>query len=118
MPELGLDNSSPPSHSSLPTDPVPSDLDLLIALRKVVRSCTIHPISNFVSYHRLSSSFFASSSHLSSIEIPKNVQEAFGDPSWKTAVVEEVKALKKMEHGNLLPYRKVKELWDVSGSFQ
>ena len=95
MPELGLDNSSSPSHSSLPIDPVPSDLDLSIALRKVVRSCTIHPISNFVSYHRLSSSFFASTSHLSSIEIPKNVQEAFGDPRWKTAVVEEVKALKK-----------------------
>ena len=119
MPELGLDNSSSPSHSSLPIDPVPSDLDLSIALRKVVRSYTIHPISNFVSYHRLSSSFFASTSHLSSIEIPKNVQEAFGDPRWKTAVVEEVKALKKkMEHGNLLPYRKVKELWDVNGSFQ
>ena len=74
---------------------MPSDLDLPIALRKGVRSCTIHPISNFVSYHRLSSSFSAFTSHLSSIEIPKNVQETFGDPRWKAAVVEEVKALIK-----------------------
>ncbi|RVW97657.1 hypothetical protein CK203_028060 [Vitis vinifera] len=84
-----------PSHSLLHVDPVPSDLDLPIALRKGVRSCTIHPISNFVSYHRLSSSFSAFTSHLSSIEIPKNVQETFGDPRWKAAVVEEVKALIK-----------------------
>ena len=28
----------------------PSDLDLLIAKRKKSRSCTLHPISNFVSY--------------------------------------------------------------------
>ena len=94
MPESGLDNSSSLSHSSFPVDLVPSDLDLPIALRKGVRSRTI-PISNFASYHRLSSSFSACSSHLSSIEIPKNVQEAFGDPRWKTTVVEEVKALEK-----------------------
>ncbi|RVW83237.1 Retrovirus-related Pol polyprotein from transposon RE1 [Vitis vinifera] len=62
MPESGLDNSSSPSHSSLPIDLVPSDLDLPIALRK---------------------------------EIPKNVKEAYGDPRWKVAVVEEVKALEK-----------------------
>ena len=95
MPESGLDNSSSTSHSSLPVDPVPSDLDLPIALKKGVRSYTIHPISNFVSYHKLSSSFLAFTSHLSSIEIPKNVQEAFGDPRWKAAIVEEVKALEK-----------------------
>ena len=71
MPESDLDNSSSPSHSSCPVDLVPSDLDLPIALRKGVRSRTIHPISNFVSYHRLSSSFSVFTSHLSSIEIPK-----------------------------------------------
>ena len=95
MPESDLDNSSSPSHSSFPVDLVPSDLDLPIALRKGVRSRTIHPISNFVSYHRLSSSFSVFTSHLSSIEIPKNVQEAFGDPRWKATVVEKVKALEK-----------------------
>ncbi|RVW90212.1 Retrovirus-related Pol polyprotein from transposon RE1 [Vitis vinifera] len=56
MPESGLDNSSSTSHSSLPVDPVPSDLDLPIALKK---------------------------------------GEAFGDPRWKAAIVEEVKALEK-----------------------
>ena len=73
MHESGLENSSSPSHSSLPIDLVLSDLDLSITLRKGVRSYTIHPISNFVSYHKLSSSFLAFTSHLSSIEILKNV---------------------------------------------
>ena len=109
MPKSGLDNSSSFSHSSLPIDLVPSDLDFPITLRKGDRSCTIHPISNFISCHILSSSFFVFTSYFFSIEISKNVQEAFGDPRWKAAIVEEVKALeKKMESGNLLPYRKAK----------
>ena len=32
----------------------PNDLDMPIALRKGVRSCTQHPISNFISYNKLS----------------------------------------------------------------
>ena len=56
--ESGLDNLSSPSHSSLFVDLVPSGVDIWIALRKGVRCCTIHLISNFVSYHRLSSYFF------------------------------------------------------------
>lgn len=110
MLESGLDNSSSLSHSSLPVDPVPSDLDLPIALKKSVWSCTIHPISSFVSYHRLSSSFSTSAPHLSSIEIPKNVQKAFGDPRWKVAVVEEVKALKKNRTWELVTLPKGKRI--------
>ncbi|RVW35060.1 hypothetical protein CK203_079821 [Vitis vinifera] len=78
MPESGLDNSSSTSHSSLPVDPVPSDLDLPIALKK---------------------------------EIPKNVQEAFGDPRWKAAIVEEVKALEKNGMWELVTLLKEEEIY-------
>ena len=43
---------------SVSSDPLPSDSDLPIALRKGKRTCTSHPISNFVSYNHLSSIFF------------------------------------------------------------
>ena len=89
---------------------MPSDLDLPIALRKGVGSCTIHPISNFVSYHRLSLSFSVFTSHLSSIEIPKNVQETFGDPRWKATVVEEVKTLIKNGMWELVTQTKGKRI--------
>lgn len=51
------------------------DLDLPISLRKSTRSCVIvtHPIQNFVPYHRLSPSFHAFISPLSSEPIPTRV---------------------------------------------
>ena len=57
-------------NDSLPT--VVDDLDAPIALRKGVRTCTQHPISQFVSYDRLSPSHHAFVSSLSSISIPQN----------------------------------------------
>jgi len=71
------------------------DLNVPIAFRKLGRSCTKHPLSNFVSYSNLSSSFVAFTSNLSSVQIPKNVQEALEIPKWKEAVFEEIKALEK-----------------------
>jgi len=71
------------------------DLNIPIATRKGVRSCTKHPMSNYVSYKNLSPSFFAFTSHLSSVEIPKNVQEALQVPEWKKAISEEMRALEK-----------------------
>jgi hypothetical protein len=52
-------------------------------------------MSNYVSYKNLSPSFFAFTSHLSSVEIPKNVQEALQVPEWKKAISEEMRALEK-----------------------
>ena len=66
-----------------------------IATRKGVRSCTKHPMSNYVSYKNLSPLFFVFTSHLSLVEIPKNVQEALQVPEWKKAISEEIKALEK-----------------------
>ncbi|CAJ2635918.1 unnamed protein product [Trifolium pratense] len=71
------------------------DIDDPVAVRKPVRSCTKYPLSNFISYSNLSSSFSAFTSKLSSVEIPKNVQVALEVPKWREAVLEEMKALEK-----------------------
>lgn len=57
--------------------------NLPIALRKGVRSCTKYPLSNFVSYAKLSPSHLTFISQLSSVAIPKTVQEALSVPEWK-----------------------------------
>ena len=71
------------------------DIDLPIAVRKGVRSCTQYPISNFVSYDSLSPSYRTFLSSLNSISIPQGWKEAIYDPKWKNAMVEEMKALAK-----------------------
>ena len=71
------------------------DINDSVAIRKLVRSCTKHPKSNFVSYSNLSSPLSAFTSKLSSVEIPKNVQVALEIPKWREAVFEEMKALEK-----------------------
>ncbi|RVX00496.1 Retrovirus-related Pol polyprotein from transposon TNT 1-94 [Vitis vinifera] len=71
------------------------DLDQPIALRKGVRSCTQHPISNHVSYGRLSQNFQAFITSLEDDRIPSNIQEALQQPEWKTVVQEEIQALEK-----------------------
>ena len=69
--------------------------DLPIALRKQPRSCTLHPISKFVSYNALSAKCRAFTTNLDRIQIPKNIQEAFQILEWKEAVMEEIRALEK-----------------------
>ncbi|XP_037491479.1 linolenate hydroperoxide lyase, chloroplastic-like [Jatropha curcas] len=54
-----------------------------IALRKGIRStCNSHPIYNFLSYHRLSPSYYAFISALFTVSIPKSVSEALNHPGW------------------------------------
>ena len=60
-----------------------------------MRSCTQHPISNFVSYSHLSSSYRAFVSNISSVSIPNHFQDAFATSEWKLAMIEEMKALLK-----------------------
>ena len=83
-----------PSFHKSPADTGISELDLPIALRKKPRTCTLHPISRFVSNSNLSSTFNAFTSSLTSIEFSKNVQ-ALVVLEWRGAVMEEMKALKK-----------------------
>ena len=52
-------------------------------------------MSHFVSYDKLSPSFFAFTSQLSSVEIPRDVQEALQVPEWRNAIDEEMSALEK-----------------------
>lgn len=76
-------------------EPVFDNYDLPIAIRKGKRSCTKHPISNFVSYDKLSPAFRAFTCELTKTEIPRDIHEALRVPKWKEAVLEEMKALEK-----------------------
>ena len=76
-------------------EPIPlegpnNDLGWPIALRKAVRSCTLHPISLFVSYEGLSHKFHAFITELTTKEIPNNIYEALKQPRWRVAVEEEI----------------------------
>ncbi|RVW98553.1 hypothetical protein CK203_026827 [Vitis vinifera] len=63
------------------------DLDLLIALRKGTRACTKHPIAKYISYSNLSDNYRAFTTNISKLVVPRNIQEALDEPSWKLAVL-------------------------------
>ena len=92
-----LENEPKPSVSDCTNSSNPNydDLDLPIVVRKGVWSCTQHPLTNFLSYHRLSQNHKGFLASLDSIVIPKTVEEALRDQNWKQAMMEEMKALKK-----------------------
>ncbi|KAL6318191.1 hypothetical protein AAG906_035696 [Vitis piasezkii] len=69
--------------------------DLPIAFRKQPHSCTLHPISKFVSYNALFAKCCVFTTNLDRLQIPKNIQEALEIPDWKEAVMEEIRALEK-----------------------
>lgn len=71
------------------------DLDVPIAERKGSRMCTKHPMSNYLSYDKLSHTHKAYVSRISNLFVPKTIQEALSDPNWKLAVKEEKDALNK-----------------------
>ncbi|KAH0705722.1 hypothetical protein KY285_010259 [Solanum tuberosum] len=62
-----------------------------------VRKVTNHPMSNFLSYRNLSTSYRAFLSQLYGMEIPRNVQDALNVPKWKKAILEEMNALDRNE---------------------
>ncbi|KAL4021159.1 hypothetical protein IC575_019950 [Cucumis melo] len=59
------------------------------------RSCTKHPICNYVSYDNLSPQFRAFTASLDSFIIPKNIYTALECPEWKNVVMKEMKTLEK-----------------------
>jgi hypothetical protein len=81
---------------------VVNDTSLPIAQRKGVRSCTHHLISDFVSYQHLSSPYWSFVSKLSSMSVPRNVQEELSDPKWRILMEEEMKALHKNKNWDLV----------------
>ena len=107
--------SPEPTSSSVNTDfKNNSYLDLPIALGKGTRSCTQHPISNYVSYEKLSPSFSTFTTTLTSIKIPKDIKEALVDPKWRRAVQEEIGALEKNGTWEIVKQPSRKKLWDTS----
>ena len=82
-----------------PTNLNIDELDVPIALRKGVRTCTQHPMSNFVSYDHLSISLRALATNLVGVDIPRTVQEALKEPKWKKVVEAKYMLLKKMKYG-------------------
>ena len=72
-----------------------SNLDVPIATRKWVRSCTKHPIAKYLSHHKLSNHHKAFLSNIYNLHVPRTIQDALGDPDWKLAVKEEMNALEK-----------------------
>ncbi|KAJ1395404.1 Gag-polypeptide of LTR copia-type [Sesbania bispinosa] len=87
-------NQAPENEFSLGnivSNPEPiDDIDIPIALRKGVRSCTQHPIEKYVSYGKLSQGYRSFVAALDNTHIPRNVQEALQQPEWAAAVTEEV----------------------------
>ena len=73
--------------------PQPPD-DLPTAIRKGTHfTSNPHLAYNFLSFHRLSLSYFAFVSTLSFVSTPKSTSEALSHPGWKQAMVEEMDAL-------------------------
>ena len=70
-------------------------MDVPIAVRKGVRSCTQHPISHFVSYDKISHKHRCFLTNLDTAPIPQNFKEALRDENWKIAMNEEMSALNK-----------------------
>ena len=82
-------------------EPVPTvlaqnhDLNLPIALRKGTHAFPKHPIFKYISYDTLSKNYRAFTTNISKLVIPRNIQKALDEPSWKLVVFEEMNALKK-----------------------
>lgn len=60
-----------------------SNIDLPIAQRNGVRSCTKLPFSNFVSYKNMSPSYCSFMSDIDTMRIPNNVHDALKVLEWK-----------------------------------
>ena len=87
-------SNSEPVHTSI------AELDILIALRKGVRTCTHHPIEKYVSYGKLSQGYRTFVASLDSTQIPRNLHEALQHPEWTAAVIEEFKPWLKTTLGS------------------
>ena len=88
-------SNAPNSDGTVDSELENDTLNMPIAWRKGVRSCTQHPIGNFISYDKLSPTFRAFTSNITKIQVPRDIQEAFKYPKWKAVVDEEVRALAK-----------------------
>ena len=88
--------SSPTTGPLVVSEPI-DDSPEPIATRKGIRSTrNPNPIYTFLSYHRLSSPYYAFVSHLSSIAVPKTTSEALSDSRWRQAMIDEMEDRKSV----------------------
>jgi len=100
--ESSFEGHSPSSPGTTTLDH--DDLNWPIDIRKGTRSTrNPHPIYNFLSYHRVSPSYFSFISSVSSITIPKIVKEALDHPGWRQAMISEMQALEHNKTWELVP---------------
>ncbi|GFZ18297.1 hypothetical protein Acr_27g0000360 [Actinidia rufa] len=102
---------SAPSSDSLYVfvSPVAHDIGSFpIALRKGKRTCTLHPISQFISCDHLSPSLCAFT--ISLTIVPKSVSKAMSVPSWTQAMVEEMTALHDNGTWEMVPFSSRKSI--------
>jgi len=66
------------------------DLDVPIAIKKGVRSCTKHSIFNYLTYSKLSPKCRAFATMIDIVEFSKDIQSALHNPKWKEVVLEEM----------------------------
>ena len=109
-------HTSNDSHNSICPE-VSNDLDQPIALTKEKRSCTLRPISKFVSFKGLSSRYKAFSTALPDTHIPKSIREAPSQPEWKKAVMEEMGALETLSYQKGRSWSGVSGFFNADGSF-
>ena len=81
--------------SKQPCSSLDINLDILITIRKGVRTYTQHPLANFISFYQLKSTYKAFTTNLSLEPIPNIIKEALLDPRWKEAVFDEMSVLHK-----------------------
>ena len=79
--ELAPTAPSPVDGPPLQPSTSPSDLDIIIALRKGKRSCINHPISMFISYDHLNHNFYRFALSVSSESILGSCEEVLLVPA-------------------------------------
>ncbi|XP_068662862.1 uncharacterized protein [Aristolochia californica] len=78
------------------------------------RPSTFHPISNFVSHHRLSSLCCQFLASICSIFVPQSYHEALRHPGWKAAMEEEMHGLYEIQTWPLFLFLPARNLWVVN----
>ncbi|PRQ42655.1 putative RNA-directed DNA polymerase [Rosa chinensis] len=108
--EVDLHNPIESNHSSTPRRPVepryPQRSNKGIPRKQYepdLRTKAKYPIANHVSTHRLSESYALTVNQLSTVAIPRTVQEALDDPKWRIAMNEEMEALQKNDTWEIAP---------------
>ncbi|XP_019179337.1 PREDICTED: uncharacterized protein LOC109174571 [Ipomoea nil] len=87
----------------MPSNPVPATSSPIASRVGNRSSRNPFPIYNFISYDRLSPSYNAFITCLSSVSAPKSVKEALSHPGWRQAMVDEMAALHSSGTWELVP---------------